>query len=383
MRLLLLSSEFPPGPGGIGTHAHQIAVQMLKLGWGVMVISPQDYSSHEEIDDFNNQLPFPILRMRPISHAPMEALYRWRKASQCIKEWNPDLLVASGTRPVWLTACLSRRYGKPWVAIGHGTEFGLTKSWERLLTKWSFQQANAVICVSNFTWKRMLSSGIYPQYGKVIPNGADSNRFRTLPETEVSDFRASLSLHGALLLLTVGNVTPRKGQDVVIRAMPYILKEIPDVHYLIVGIPTNRDEFQNLARELGVANHVHFIGKADSETVVRFLNSCDIFLMTSKHTEEGDFEGYGIAVVEAALCGKPAIVSSNSGLVEAIIDKHTGFVVPEADEFATAQRVIQLLKNQNLRHQMGESARTNSYNIQTWEHRAKEYHLVFQTLLGI
>lgn len=383
MRLLLLSSEFPPGPGGIGTHAHQVAVHMTRLGWEVSVITAQNYCSEKEAREFNKKQPFRVVQLHPVPGAPLEALYRYQKASRCLKKWNPDLMIATGTRPVWLTAYLSRKFAKPWVAIGHGTEFGLTRKWEKRLTEWAFQAANSVVCVSNFTWKKMLSSGIVPRSGCVIPNGADGDRFRILPSQEIDDFRTRLKLNHSFLLLTVGNVTPRKGQDIVIRAMPHILKEVPDVHYLIVGIPTKKDDFFKVAKKLNVSDHVHFLGKATSETVVQFLNCCDVFLMTSKHTSEGDFEGYGIAVVEAALCGKPVIVSANSGLPEAMIDGETGFVVPEGDEISTAEKVVRLLKDENLRRGMGESARLHSYEIQTWEHRAREYDSVFRTVLGL
>ena len=69
---------------------------------------------------------------------------------------------------------------------------------------------------------------------------------------------------------------------------------------------------------------MHFLGRLESESLVKYVNACDLFMMTSRHTSTGDFEGYGIAVVEAAFCGKPAVVSRNSGLAEAIVDGGPG-----------------------------------------------------------
>jgi phosphatidylinositol alpha-1,6-mannosyltransferase len=182
-----------------------------------------------------------------------------------------------------------------------------------------------------------------------------------------------LGLEDAQVLLTVGSVTERKGQDVVIRALPHILEQVPDAHYLIAGAPNKQLDFEQLAHSLGVGEHIHFLGQVPSDLLVRIMNSCDVFIMTSKHTEDGDFEGYGIAVVEAALCGKPAVVADNSGLVEAIVHGQTGLAVSEGDELATAEAVLEILKNDELRLTMGQAARERALSEQTWANRIKEY----------
>src|SRR5262249_42098920 len=163
-----------------------------------------------------------------------------------------------------------------------------------------------------------------------------------------------------------GSVTERKGQDVVIRALPHILHQLPNTHYFIIGLPAKATEFAALAQKLGVADYVHFLGRVDAGTVVRYLNCADLFVMTSRHSHDGDFEGYGIAVVEAALCSRPAVVSANSGLAEAIIDGETGLCVPEEDEIATAQAIISLLRNESRRCAMGEAAQRRAMAEQTW-----------------
>jgi phosphatidyl-myo-inositol dimannoside synthase len=373
MRLLSLSSEFPPGPGGIGTHAYQVALQLHTLGWEVTVISPQDYAPEGEIEAFNSSQPFCIVRLQPINKTAAEAIYRWRVISRWIRHWRPDVLLASGTRAVWLSAPLAARNRLLWLAVGHGTEFGSRYHWQRRLTRWAFSRANSIICVSQYTWDQMIALGVHPKQGRVIPNGADATRFAPLPACEIREFRQQLGLGDAQVLLTVGSVTERKGQDVVIKAMPHILKQIPDVYYLIAGALNKQAEFEQLARSLKVHEHVHFLGQVPSDTLVRVVNSCDVFVMTSKHTDDGGFEGYGIAVVEAALCGKPAVVANNSGLVEAIVHGQTGLAVAERDEVATAAAILTLLRNHNLRKTMGKAARDRALREQTWEYRIKEY----------
>lgn len=380
-RLLLVSSEFPPGPGGIGTHAYQVARHLERLGWDVLVISSQDYASDAEISEFNEAQSFPVVRFRPIPTTLLKSLYRWRAVSYWIKRWKPSIILASGQRSVWLTAFLNRWYQLPWVAVGHGIEFGVPTGWIHGLNRWSFQESSATVCVSEYTRRQMVTRGIQPKRVQVIPNGADNDQFRVLPDREVDTFRANLGLDEARLLLTTGNVTERKGQDVVIGALPHILKKFPNTHYLAVGLPSKKEEYLELARQLGVSDYVHFLGRVETRNLVRYLNCCDVFVMTSRHTRNGDFEGFGIAVVEAALCGKPAVVSANSGLTEAIIHGQTGLSVPETDELATAQAIITLLENDRKRQTLGQAAQKRALAEQTWGYRVRQYDKLLRDLL--
>jgi phosphatidylinositol alpha-1,6-mannosyltransferase len=381
MRLLLLSSEFPPGPGGVGTHAFHVVEQLRRRGWEVSVISPQDYASREEVAAFNRAQPFTVMRARPVPFPPLEGLYRWRLASRWINKWKPDVLMASGQRAVWLAAALAGRYGIPWAAVGHGTEFGTNISWERRLSRWSYGRAGVVVCVSEYTRRQMLTMGIRPREVCVIPNGADAGFYRKLPREQAETCRVSLGLERARLLLTVGNVTERKGQEVVIRALPHVLKTAPDTHYLIAGLPTMKEEFSRTARALRVEGHVHFLGRVEQAELLRLFNCSDIFVMTSQHTASGDFEGYGIAVVEAALCGKPAVVSADSGLSEAIVEGVTGFAVTQGDERAVADSIVKLLTDETRLRRMSDAAYERAVTGQTWENRAQEYDSVLKSQL--
>jgi phosphatidyl-myo-inositol dimannoside synthase len=175
------------------------------------------------------------------------------------------------------------------------------------------------------------------------------------------------------LLLTVGNVTDRKGQDIVIRSLPSIVQAGQDVHFVMAGLPTNRESLTGLAESLGVMNRVHFLGRVDLDTLVTAYNACDVYVMTSKHDSHGDFEGYGIAAVEAAFCAKPSVVSSGSGLEEAVLHGQTGLVVPEQDPEATAHAITQLLQDEPLRATLGRQARERALREQTWHNRAVQY----------
>jgi phosphatidylinositol alpha-1,6-mannosyltransferase len=307
-------------------------------------------------------------------------MQRLRVADGWLRRWRPNAVLATGERAVWIAAALSLSRRVPWVDVGHGSEFGMLPGWERAVTRWAFGRATAVVCVSEFTRRQMHARGITGQRESVIPNGADPERFGLIPQSEIVRFRLRERLTGPCLI-TVGQVTDRKGQDIVIRALPHVLAKVPDASYLIAGLPTRVAEFSSIAQRLGVAERVRFLGRTDQELLPQYLNAADVFVMTSRQTTSGDVEGYGIAVVEAALCGKPAVVTAGSGLAEAIVDGVTGITVPEDDEVATAGAITALLTDSTLRLRMGSAARQRAIRVQTWEQKAAEYDALLRGLI--
>ncbi len=362
-----MSSEFPPGPGGIGTHARELASGLSKLGWSPVVLTSQDYASDEEVRRFNAAQPFSVVRFRSIASSPFEAIYREAVLRRWIRRHRPDALLASGSRSVLLAAARWGGPELPWIAVGHGTEFGVRGGWEARAVRWAFERATSVVCVSEFTRRQMEGAGIEPRETSVITNGADPEAFRRLPPEESAGTRKALGLEGARILVTVGNVTERKGQDIVVRALPAILERAPQTHYVVVGLPSRADALRDLARRLGVAERVHILGRVEPDRLVRLLNAADLFVMTSRQTPAGDAEGYGIAAVEAALCGLPSVVAGGSGLAEAVLDGETGLVVPPEDDAATARAVLSLLGDESRRRRLGESALSRAESEQTWE----------------
>jgi phosphatidyl-myo-inositol dimannoside synthase len=294
---------------------------------------------------------------------------------------RPDLLLGTGLSGVWVSAALSMVHQLPMLAVAHGSELAMPSRLVCGINRWAFGRARAVVAVSQFTHGMLQQAGIRPRRIEVIPNAADPAPGEALAESECESFRQRAGFNGARLLLTVGHVSERKGQEVVIRALPQILRKAPDAHYLMIGLPTLQQQLSRLVQQLGIGERVHFLGRVPEEEKVRWLNCCDVFLMTSRTTRNGDCEGFGIGVVEAALCGKPAVVSAQSGLIEAIQDGITGIAVPEGDETATAEAVISLLIDPARRENMGRAARTRALREQTWETCAAKYDTLLREML--
>jgi len=379
MRLLIVSSEFPPGPGGIGNQAHQLALHLGHAGWDVAVITPQDYVSPDRAAAFNTRQPFRIVPVTSGRGRLLEAQHRWRVARRVVSEHKPDLMVGTGLSGVHVVSALDFTRSRPVAAVAHGSEFG-GGTRARLLSRVAYERMTAVVAVSQFTRGVIERAGIRPRRVEVIPNAADAGRFSVMPDNASRAFREAAGFGDLPLILTVGQVSDRKGQEIVIRALPAILEQRPTAHYVMAGLPTLEAPLSAIARDLGVRDHVHFLGSVPDDDLVAWMNCADVFVMASRETATGDCEGFGIAVVEAALCGTPAVVTRQSGLIEAIEEGVTGLAVPENDVPSTARAIVSLLTDPARRRAMGDAARARAERQQTWRTCAAEYDALFRDL---
>lgn len=168
--------------------------------------------------------------------------------------------------------------------------------------------------------------------------------------------RSELRLQAGPILLTVARLVRRKGIDLVLRCIPDLLPRNPNLHYLVAGDGPEKDHLQELARELAIAEHVHFLGQIDERTKWALYEMCDLFVMPNRLLEDTEWEGFGIVFMEAALSGKPAIGGKNGGVPEAIEDGITGLLVCPEDLGTLNAAIRSLLDDAQMRQTMGARA---------------------------
>ncbi len=380
MRILLLSVEFPPGPGGMGIYAYQIASYLNRSSWEVTVCSPQAHARLDEIQRFNAAQSFTTVTFPRLGPFWREAADRLGKTLREIRGSRPDLILAIGYQAVWLGACARLLTGVPLAAAGLGSEFIARNPIDLRLTRWAYGLARLVIFISRFTQSLAESNGFRFHRSIVIPPGADESLYR--PGLPVQALRERLNLGLRRIILTVGQLSERKAQDIVIRALPEVLKMFPDVLYVMAGLPTRQAELEGLARKLDVLDHVLFTGVVPQAELPLYYNLAELFVLTSRQVQKGEVEGFGIVVVEAALCGLPAIVTEGTGLVEAVRTGETALVVPQEDPQAVAQAVIRLLTDPLLRQRMGQAARQVAQEEATWQKRLQAVRHALQVEFG-
>jgi len=355
-KILFLTSELPPQPGGIGNHAHQLA-RYLSNHYKVTVIADQRSEEGKEEHDFDQQQDFKVVRVKRRATLVWTYLKRFFIARKLIKTNN--VLLVSGKFPLWVGGLLSLVSNKPIFGIIHGSEVQLSNSIAKKLSNWALTRLDHVIAVSNFTLN--LVDTLKLKSTSVIPNGFHKMSFEPKQIEEKNN--------EVLQLITVGNLTQRKGQHNVIKALPLLLKAYPNLIYHCVGIPTNRNQLMELAKSLNVADQVQFHGQLSEDKKLSLLQQSDIFMMLSEQTSTGDVEGFGIAILEANALGLPAIGSLNCGIEDAIKTKESGLLVDPHDTRQIVSAVQDIITNRN---QYSQQAKAWSTHF-TWDKIGAKY----------
>lgn len=212
-------------------------------------------------------------------------------------------------------------------------------------------RCDAVVAVSNFTRQALIERlDVDPRKIELIFNGVALDRFTVQEPSE--ELIARYGLGDRLVLLTVGRLIERKGIDRMLQAMPLVIKQYSNVHYLVVGLGSYRSDLESLAEELGVTEHVTFTGAVDDSQLVAHYALCDIFVMPNRELENGDTEGFGLVFLEANACGKPVIAGRAGGAVDAVKDGYNGLLVDPNDVEDIAGAICRLLGDSALHERL-------------------------------
>lgn len=209
----------------------------------------------------------------------------------------------------------------------------------------ALQRADFIVSVSEDTKQRAAAvNGPLPARTYMLPNALQWDG------GEDADPLINVTVPPGTKLLSVCRLASnerQKGVDTVIEALPGILTRVPDVQYLVVGDGTDLARHKALARKLGVANRVHFLGFVDDNALRLYYQSCDIFVMPSAQ------EGFGIVFLEAMQYGKAVVAADYGGVPEVVQDGVTGTLVQYGNVSQLAQAIADLCLNVELRAQLG------------------------------
>lgn len=353
-KILIVTSEFPPQPGGIGNHAFNLALKLSENYYSVYVLCDNRSKNGLEELEFDSKQPFVIERIKRRSFIFITYLDRIIRYLKRIN--NVDVVMASGKFSLWLVG-LNYKFDKRSIAIIHGSEVNF-KGFKRSLVNYALQCFDEIIAVSNHT--KSLISNLNLRGIRVIPNGFN------IKKHEHSDFK---SVSEPLKLITVGNVTERKGQINIIKALPQLIEYFPNLEYHIVGIPTEKLKLESYASKLNISNHLIFYGRVDEYEKQKILLKSDIFVMLSNETKTGDIEGFGIAIIEANALGLPAIGAKNSGILDAICEDYSGKLITPTDSDALIS-AIKTIKNNYVEFSKNSKTWSNNFD---WDKIIKQY----------
>ncbi|MGB8658008.1 MAG: glycosyltransferase [Candidatus Zixiibacteriota bacterium] len=203
----------------------------------------------------------------------------------------------------------------------------------------------------------------------VIHNAVDLKVFDSNATSEIS-----LS-HDGYLIASVGRLHPQKGYETLLKSMPQVVKEFPSVKLIIIGDGIQRKYLEELCFDLGISEHVTFLGRKTSTEVLGLLKNIDLFVLAS------NWEGFGIALIEAMALSKPVVATKVEGVCEIVEDGHTGFLVPPAQPQMLSWSIIQLLKNRPLAEKMGINGREKVVTMFSMEVMISNLDLLYRKLV--
>jgi phosphatidyl-myo-inositol dimannoside synthase len=368
-KILLLTSEFPPDPGGIGNHAYNLARAFREEGYLVHVITDVIDYDKKKLSEFADQQIFTINWIK--RRKPVAFTYLFRAIKYARAAMSHDIIICSGKFAVWMMhAMMLVAPSKKYLIVAHGNEVNLPSKFGKKLVDSALKKADALVAVSKYTSSYIADFQKTKRVDTVIPNGIHVSEFQKKMPGK------SFDLVGSPKLLTLGSLSDRKGQANVINALNEIKKSFPDVHYHCVGNPYIKDQLLKLAADQGLQAHVTLHGMRTREEVMLALKACDVKLMLSQNTPDGDFEGFGIAVLEANAYGKPSIGSEKSGIEDAIDNHKTGVLVDHTNKLDIAKALQEVMKNYT-QYSANASEWANQHD---WKNIVKKYVSVIKVL---
>ncbi|GAA3306123.1 glycosyltransferase family 4 protein [Streptomyces cinereospinus] len=358
-KTLIVTNDFPPRPGGIQAFLHNMA---LRLDPDRLVVYASTWKrSREGLEAtaaFDAEQPFTVVRDRTTMLLPTPAATRQAvallRAHACTSVWF------GAAAPLGLMAPALRRAGaERLVATTHGHEAGWAQlPAARQLLRRIGESTDTLTHLGEYTRSR-IAGALTPQAAARmtrLPPGVDEKTFH--PGSGGDRVRARLGLTDRPVVVCVSRLVPRKGQDTLILAMPRILAKEPDAVLLIVGGGPYEGELRRLARETRVEDSVVFTGAVPWPELPAHYGAGDVFAMPCRTRRGGlDVEGLGIVYLEASATGLPVVAGDSGGAPDAVLDGETGWVVRGGSAEDTADRIVTLLGDAQLRRRMGERGR--------------------------
>ena len=361
-RILCVTNDFGPRAGGIETFVMGL-IERLPFGSVIVYTSAQEDSAPYDLK-WLKEFGVEVVRDKSKILLPTPGVAYCVNA--LVRERKITTVFFGAAAPLGLLSKGLRRAGvKEIVALTHGHEVWWSKVWPFTMAMKSISRhVNHLTYLGEFT-RSAIASSVTKEAAqsmvKIAP-GIDTDHFSPV---NASQLREELGLTHKKVIVSVGRLVHRKGQDVLIEAMPAIIEKVPEAHVLMIGEGPYRSYLENRVKALGLQERVTFIGRIQYADLPRYICAGDLFVMPSRSRLAGlEVEGLGIVYLEASACGLPVIAGNSGGAPDAVLKEETGLVVDGTQKTDVAAAVVQLLLDPDRSKAMGIAGR--QWIIQEW-----------------
>lgn len=364
--------------------AYNLALNLAKRGHEIVVFT----TSADSRNTTENQNGIYIYRYRINLKVSTSAISISLLKDSIVKDFgNPDLVHIHVSVPIGDFAGMiyALRNNIPFIVTYHGdieeSSGNIFRKigayfYNKYILKRILNYANIIISPSRYYISESKILGEYRHKTIAIPNGIDLSKFNVIYSKE--ECREMLNLPtNERIILFVGSLLPRKGPDVLIRAVPYILREVSDVLVVFVGSGKMKHKLKELANKLGVSNHVKFQGFVEEILKPIYYKSADIFCLPSTMSTEV----FPVVLLEASAAGLPMVVSDLNTFKCIINDGYNGIFTKRKDEKDLADAIIYLLENEDVRRRMGKNAKER-VKYYSWNNITKVTEELYRRVLN-
>ncbi|TKV60461.1 glycosyltransferase family 4 protein [Nakamurella flava] len=360
-RTLLITNDFPPRTGGIQSYVITLA---HRLPADSLVVYAPSFPGDAE---FDARQPFPVIRHPGGLLLPGVDVRK--RAAELVREHRVQALWFGAAAPLALLAPRLRSEGiVRTVASTHGHEVGWAMVPGARQALRAIGRGNDVVTyVSEFA-RRRISAALGPQAAlEYLPPGVVTDRFRPDPDAARA-VRTRYGLGERPVVVCVSRLVPRKGQDVLLRALPAVADQVPDVRLLVVGDGPDAGRLARLARHHAVSDRVVFAGMVPAAELAAHYAAGDAFAMPCRTRGAGlDVEGLGIVFLEASATGLPVLAGDSGGAPETVRPGRTGVVVDGRRPTEVARELAGLLNDPERRQRWGRAGRAWVCDAWNWD----------------
>jgi len=370
---LLVSLEFPPKWGGVSHSLYNIchALPAEKI-----VVLTQPSSSKFQFD-------FKVYRKKILSRSKFiwpKWIFLFRHIQKIVKNDNIDLIQVGHILPIGTVALIFKRiFNIPYLVYVYGQDLVIQRDSQRKikLIKAILKNAEAIIANSSWTKKRAQELGAQSKKIKIVYPCPDSLKIEDFGQDKLDRFRNENQIQNKKIILSLGNLVRRKGHDMVIKALPQVIKRVPDLIYLIVGTGPYEDKLRETIADLNLDGYVKFFKNVSNQELPYFLQTAEMLIMPSRElknnqSETVDVEGFGMVFLEANLYGKPVVGGRSGGQIDAIEEGESGLLVDPEDKDDIAQAIIKLANNPALAQKLGQQGKEMVSNKFQWSVQVKK-----------
>ncbi|MEP6914163.1 MAG: glycosyltransferase family 4 protein [Acidobacteriota bacterium] len=373
--MLVVTNDFPPKVGGINYYVSEIA---RRFPPGEMTVFASNWPGAA---GFDADFPQRVVRWPARTLLPTPAAYR--AVARLVRDERPDLLLFGACVPLALLGRpIQRRFGTAYATFTHGVEIAASRlPIGRTFLRSVGHSAALVTAVSHWTARR-LAPFIGPRTRlEVLPSGIDAPQFR--PDVSADAIVARHGLGPGPILCCVSRLVARKGQDQVIRALPQLAAEWPDIRFLIVGGGPDEQRLRTLATRQGVSERVVFAGEVPYVDLPAYFRCGEIFVMPCRSRFLGfETEALGAVYLQAAAVGRPVIAGDAGGAPEGVRRGETGLVVDGTSVPAIRAAIADLLRDPVRADVMGRAGADWVHRALTWETIARDLQAMLSECVG-